>query len=111
ITSDTITNYSAKPSRRIDLVIGCGYGDDLRAVKSFLMSAVEDDPRVLDEPLPAVAVAELGESSVNFNVRPWVRTEDYWAVRSDLTERIKLGFDERGFTFPYPSRDVYTHQS
>ena len=111
ITGGTITNYSAKPNRRIDLVFGCGYGDDLPAVKSFLMSVLEDDPRVLDDPAPAVAVADLGDSSVNFNVRPWVRSEDYWAVRADLTERIKLGFDERGFNFPYPSQDVYMHQS
>ena len=111
VTGGTITNYSAKPHRRIDLVIGCSYGDDLRAVKNYLVSVLEDEPRVLDDPAPAVAVAELADSSVNFNVRPWVRSEDYWAVRSDLTERIKLGFDERGFSFPYPSRDIYTHQA
>lgn len=110
IINGNIINYSAKPTRRIDLVIGCGYGDDLRAVKAFLEEAVRSDDRVLPEPEPVVAVSELGDNSVNFVVRPWVRTSDYWAVLWDLTEQIKLGFDERGFNFPFPSRDVYVHK-
>lgn len=109
ITSGVITNYSHNPIRRIDLVIGCGYGDDLLAVKSFLNDVIEEDPRILDNPEPMVAVSELGDSSVNFIVRPWVKTEDYFTTKCDLTERIKLGFDQRGFNFPFPSRDVYTH--
>jgi small conductance mechanosensitive channel len=110
IISDNIVNYSAKPTRRIDLVIGCGYGDDLRAVKAFLEEIVRSDDRILPEPEPVVAVSELGDSSVNFVVRPWVRTSDYWTVLWDLTEQIKLGFDDRGFNFPFPSRDVYMHE-
>ncbi|MCA9075041.1 MAG: mechanosensitive ion channel [Planctomycetaceae bacterium] len=109
ITSNVITNNSHNPTRRIDLVIGCGYGDDLLAVKSFLNDVIEEDPRILDDPEPTVAVSELGESSVNFIVRPWVKSEDYFTTKCDLTERIKLGFDQRGFNFPFPSRDVYTH--
>ena len=105
------TSSSAKPTRRIDLVFGCGYGDDLRAVKKYLKDVLDDDPRVLQDPEPDVAVDDLSDNSVNFVVRPWVKAEDYWAVRWDLTERIKLGFDERGFSIPYPSRDVYTHAS
>jgi len=109
VTGGTITNNSHNSTRRIDLVIGCGYGDDLLAVKSFLNDVIEDEPRILDEPAPTVAVSELGESSVNFIVRPWVNASDYFSVKCDLTERIKLGFDQRGFNFPFPSRDVYTH--
>jgi small conductance mechanosensitive channel len=109
ITGGTIENFNAKPTRRIDLVIGCGYNDDLRAVKQFLESTLADDARILADPTPTVAVSALGASSVDFVVRPWVKTEDYWATRWDLTERIKLGFDDRGFTIPYPSRDVYVH--
>ncbi len=109
ITSSVITNNSHNPTRRIDLVIGCGYGDDLLAVKSFLNDVIDEEPRILDDPEPQVAVSELGDSSVNFIVRPWVNTVDYAAVKYDLTERIKLGFDQRGFNFPFPSRDVYTH--
>lgn len=109
IISGNIINFSAKPTRRIDLVIGCGYGDDLRAVKAFLEEVVRADDRVLPEPEPVVAVSALGASSVDFVVRPWVWTSDYWTVMWDLTEQIKLGFDERGFNFPFPSRDVYVH--
>lgn len=107
ITGGTIRNFSAKPTRRIDLVIGCGYDDNLKEVKSLLLSVLQADPRVLKEPEPVVAVSELGDSSVNFVVRPWVASTDYWATRWDLTEAIKLGFDERGFSIPYPQRDVH----
>lgn len=109
ITSDTITNYSAKETRRIDLVIGCSYGDDLRAVKQYLEGVIAADERILADPEPVVAVNELGASSVDFVVRPWVKSVDYSAVRWELNETIKLGFDERGFNFPYPSQDVYMH--
>ncbi len=109
ISGGTIRNYSKKPTRRIDLVIGCGYDDDLRAVKSFLEEVVQGDERVLSDPAPVVAVNELGDSSVNFVVRPWVNNADYWTTRWDLTERIKLGFDERGFNIPYPTRDLHVY--
>jgi small conductance mechanosensitive channel len=111
ITSAVITNFAANPTRRIDLVIGCGYDDDLLAVKSFLLDVISSDERVLKDPEPLVAVDSLGDSSINFVVRPWVNSEDFFATKCDLTERIKLGFDERGFNFPYPSRDVYVHQT
>lgn len=109
ITGSTIKNYSKKETRRIDLVIGCGYGDDLKAVKSFLEETVRGDERILSDPEPVVAVNELGDSSVNFVVRPWVKNADYWATRWDLTEKIKLGFDKRGFNIPYPTRDLHVY--
>ena len=111
ITGGVISNYSAESERRIDLVIGCGYNDDLRAVRQFLEETLAAEPRLLQDPAPVVAISELADSSVNFVVRPWVPSDDYWAVRFDLLERIKLGFDERGFTIPFPSRDVFMHQS
>lgn len=111
ITSVAISNYSAESTRRIDLTVGCGYNDDLKAVRRFLESLVATDARILADPEPLVAVSELADSSVNFVVRPWVSSSDYWAVRFDLTERIKLGFDEYGFTIPFPSRDVFVHES
>jgi small conductance mechanosensitive channel len=110
VIGSNIVNYSAKSTRRVDLTVGCGYGDDLRAVKAFLNELVRTDSRILVDPEPVVAVSELGDSSVNFVVRPWVKSEDYWAVKWDLNERIKLGFDQRGFSIPYPSSDVYMHQ-
>lgn len=111
ITEGNIQNLSAEPERRIDLVIGCGYHDDLKHVKCVLEEIIADEPRVLQHPQPLVAVSELGDNSVNFVVRPWVRTKEYWDVRFDLTERIKLAFDEHNFTIPFPSRDVFVHQS
>ena len=109
ITSGTITNFSAKQTRRIDLVVGCGYGDDLKAVRDFLENLLAGEKRILEDPEPVVAVNELGDSSVNFVVRPWVNSSDYWAVRWDLTEKIKLGFDEHKFNIPYPSQDIHVH--
>ncbi len=111
ITQAAITNFSARETRRVDLVVGCGYDDDLRSVKSFLEELLADEERILADPEPVVAVSELGDSSVNFVVRPWVKSEDYWAVRWELNERIKLGFDENGFTIPYPTRDVHVHNA
>lgn len=111
ITDATITNFSAKTTRRIDLVIGCGYGDDLKAVKQYLEVLLDAEDRILQDPAPVVAVSELGDSSVNFVVRPWVNSADYWDVRWDLTERIKLDFDAKGFNFPFPSQDVYMHNA
>ena len=111
ITSGTIRNFSAESRRRIDLVVGCGYNDDLRAVRQFLEDLVAGDDRILSDPAPKVAVSELADSSVNFVVRPWVASSDYWAVRFDLMQEVKLGFDQRGFTIPFPSNDVFIHRS
>jgi len=110
ITSGPITNFSAKEMRRIDLVFGIGYGDDIRMAKQILEEIVGSDARVLKDPAPTVAVSELADSSVNFVVRPWVKTADYWAVYFDLTEKVKLTFDERGISIPFPQRDVHLHQ-
>jgi small conductance mechanosensitive channel len=107
ITSANITNYTRKGTRRIDLTIGCAYGDDLRAIKQYLTDLVTSDARVLETPAPEIIVSALADSSITLQVRPWVKADDWWATRCDLLERIKLGFDERGFTFPYPSRDLY----
>lgn len=111
ITSGTIRNLSAEPQRRIDLVIGTSYHDDLRAVRQFLEEVVKSDPRILADPAPVVAVSELGDSSVNFVVRPWVLSSNYHPVKFHLMEQIKLGFDARGLTIPFPSRDVFVHHS
>ena len=111
ITGENITNFSAKDTRRIDLVIGCGYDDDLRLVRQFLEELLAGEERVLDDPEPIVKVHELADSSVNFIVRPWVESSEYWNVRWDLTEQIKLGFDERGFSIPFPSHDVHVHNA
>ncbi len=110
IIGGNIVNYSKEPIRRIDMVIGVGYEDDLKLVKETLEEIVNSDDRILKDPAPAVALAELADSSVNFNVRPWVKSADYWAVRSALLEKIKLTFDEKGINIPYPQMDVHVDQ-
>jgi small conductance mechanosensitive channel len=108
IYGGAITNYSAKATRRIDMVFGIGYDDDMLQAKKIMEDILAEHELVLDEPAPAVAVAELADSSVNFNVRPWVNSGDYWGVRADLIEKIKLAFDEKGITIPYPQMDIHT---
>jgi small conductance mechanosensitive channel len=107
IYSGAITNYSAKETRRIDLVFGIGYGDDMLKAKEIMEGVLLSHDSILADPVPAVAVAELADSSVNFNVRPWVKSEDYWSVRADVIEQIKLAFDEQGISIPYPQMDVH----
>lgn len=110
IIGNNIINYSREKIRRIDLVIGVGYEDDLKLVKSTLEEILNSHPKILKDPAPSVALAELADSSVNFNVRPWVKTEDYWNVRSELLEQIKETFDKKGINIPYPQMDVHVDQ-
>lgn len=110
IYGGTIINYSAKDTRRIDLVIGIGYDDDIARAKDILADLMAQESRILADPAPAVALGELGDSSINFNVRPWVASGDYWPVRSDLLERIKLAFDAAGISIPYPQQDVHMYE-
>ncbi len=110
IMGGTIVNVSALPTRRIDLVFGIGYEDNIGQARDIMMAIMEADERILKDPAPAVAVGELADSSVNLNCRPWVNSGDYWAVRADLLENIKLKFDEAGISIPYPQQDVYMHE-
>jgi small conductance mechanosensitive channel len=109
IMGTTITNYSANDTRRVDLVVGVSYSDDLDKVRSELKDLVAADDRILDDPAVTIAVSELADSSVNFVLRPWVKTENYWGVYFDLTEAIKKRFDEVGISIPFPQQDVYLH--
>ncbi|ADU63347.1 MAG: mechanosensitive ion channel [Pseudodesulfovibrio sp.] len=109
ILSGTIVNVTANDTRRVDLVMGIGYGDDLLKAKELLMKILTDDPRVLTMPAPQVEVLELAESSVNFAVRPWVKTPDYWGVYFGITEKVKLVFDQEGISIPFPQRDVHVY--
>lgn len=110
ILGGNIVNTSALPTRRIDLVIGIGYDDNIGQARDIIMSILESDERILPDPAPAVAVGELGDSSVNLNVRPWVNTGDYWPVRASLLESIKVKLDEAGISIPYPQQDVHMHE-
>lgn len=103
----TITNYSKRATRRVDMVFGIGYDDDLLLAKKIINRILSEDERILADPAPTVAVAELADSSVNFNVRPWCATADYWGVYGDVHEKIKLTFDAEGISIPYPQMDIH----
>ncbi len=107
IIGGNITNFSAKDTRRVDWTFGIGYDDDLKLAKATLEEIVNADDRVLKEPAPFVAVSELADSSVNFVVRVWVKSGDYWGVYFDTLEKVKLIFDEKGISIPYPQLDVH----
>ena len=111
IYADTITNYSARETRRVDMVFGIGYDDDMRKAQEIILDILKADERVLSDPEPVVVLGELADSSVNLNVRPWCRNEDYWGVKADVTEKVKLAFDENGISIPYPQMDVHVNGS
>ena len=108
IYAGAITNFSARDTRRIDMVFGIGYDDDMLTAKQIMEEILQKHELILADPEPVVAVAELADSSVNFNVRPWVKSDDYWGVRSDLIEKIKLAFDKNGISIPYPQMDIHS---
>ena len=111
ILGNNITNYSARPTRRVDMVFGISYDDDIRKAKQLLEEIIAADDRVLPEPAPVIALGELADSSVNFLVRPWAKSEDYWGLLWDTTETVKLKFDEAGISIPYPQMDVHVDKS
>jgi small conductance mechanosensitive channel len=107
ITGDVIINYSGIDQRRIDLVFGISYNDDIKKAKDVLGQVLAGDKRILENPKPVIAVAELGESSVNLVCRPWVKPQDYWDVYFFLLEKGKLELEKNGITIPFPQRDVH----
>ena len=107
VYGDKLINFFSTPNRRIDLVIGIGYGDDLLKAKQVLNQILAEDARVLGDPAPTVQVLELADSSVNFAVRPWVSNSDFWNTRCDLIEKIKLRLDAEGISIPFPQTDVH----
>ncbi|HAV14229.1 MAG TPA: mechanosensitive ion channel protein [Opitutae bacterium] len=107
IMGGSITNISAHPTRRVDMVVGVGYGDDLNKAKQVMEDLLAADERVLKDPAVTIAVSNLGDSSVDFVVRPWVNAADYWAVKFDFTKAVKEAFDKEGISIPFPQRDVH----
>ena len=105
-----ITNYSAKDTRRVDMVIGVGYDDDLKVAANVLKKVCEDHPKVLGEPETKIFINNLGDSAVDFVVRPWVKSEDYWGVLADVLETSKVELEAAGCNIPYPQTDVHLHQ-
>jgi small conductance mechanosensitive channel len=107
LSGDNIINYSAQETRRVDMTVGVSYSANLSKVREVLLDIISKDARILAEPAPLVAVAELAESSVNFVVRVWAKTGDYWGVKFDATETIKNRFDAEGIGIPFPQRDIH----
>jgi small conductance mechanosensitive channel len=107
VTGGNILNYSVNGTRRVDLVVGVSYEDDLKKAQQVIEQVLAGDDRILKDPAPTVAVSELGDSSVNFVVRPWVKAADYWDAYFDITAKVKLSLDQNGISIPYPQRDVH----
>jgi small conductance mechanosensitive channel len=107
VTGGNVMNYTVNGTRRIDLVMGVSYDDDLKKAQQVIERVLAEDSRILKDPPPTVAVSELGDSSVDFVVRPWVKAADYWDVRFDTTRKLKVALDESGITIPYPQYEIY----
>ncbi|MGB0431174.1 MAG: mechanosensitive ion channel family protein [Bacteroidia bacterium] len=107
ISTGSMINYSSEPTRRVDFVFGIGYNDDIDLAKATINSLIEADERILKDPAPFVAVKELADSSVNFVVRTWVNSADYWGVYFDMQENVKKTFDSKNIGIPYPQMDVH----
>ena len=110
ISNGIITNFSAEDTRRVDFVFGIGYDDDIAKAKATLLRILSEDERIHSDPEPFVVVSELADSSVNFTVRVWVNSADYWGVYFGTTEKVKIVFDQEGISIPYPQQDVHMHQ-
>ncbi|MBN1407809.1 MAG: mechanosensitive ion channel [Calditrichaceae bacterium] len=111
LSNGAITNYTMEEKRRVDMIFGIGYSDDIKKTKEVLQNLIKGDERILTDPEPMVVVSELGDSSVNFAVRVWTKTSDYWGVFFDMQEKVKLEFDRQGISIPFPQTDVHLFQS
>ena len=110
LTGDNITNYTKRGTRRVDMVFGIGYGEDIDKARGIMADIIAEDTRILKEPAPKIAVHELADSSVNFIVRPWTKADDYWNVYWDTTENVKKALDDAGINIPFPQRDVHVYK-
>lgn len=110
IWGDVIKNVTAQRTRRVDLEFGISYSDDIEKTERILREVLESHEKVLKEPAPNIRLHNLGDSSVNFIVRPWTKTPDYWEVYWDITREVKMRFDREGISIPFPQRDVHIHQ-
>lgn len=110
LSNDSLINYSTMPDRRVDLVFGIGYDDDIDQAREVIMKVINSKEEIFKTPEPMVKVGELADSSVNFTIRVWTKSEDYWGVFFDLNEELKKAMDEVGISIPYPQTDVHIHQ-
>lgn len=110
LSTGNMVNYSIEPVRRVDMSFGIGYDDDLKLAKTVLEELGKNDERILQDPPVDIFVSELGDNAVTILFRPYVKKENYWGVYFDMMEKVKLTFDEKGISFPYPQQDVHMHQ-
>ncbi len=110
MASDNIVNYTMNDTRRVDMIFGIGYNDDIDKAKKVIEEIINSNSKILDDPAPVIKLHELADSSLNFIVRPWVKTSDYWSVYWEITEAVKKKFDEQNIEIPYPQRDVHLYQ-
>ncbi len=111
LSNGSMVNFSTEPKRRVDMIFGIGYGDSIEKAKTVLRKLADSDTRIHKEPEPQIVVGELGDSSVNFNVRVWCDAADYWGIYFDTHEKVKLAFDEAGISIPFPQRDVHMYSN
>jgi small conductance mechanosensitive channel len=109
LANSNITNFSTEKTRRVDMTFGIGYSDDLKKAKDLLTDLVKSDDRILENPEPAIVVAELADSSVNFAVKVWCNSTDYWGIYFDMHEKVKLEFDKQAISIPFPQQDVHVY--
>ena len=107
VSNNPIININKEALRRVDFVFGIGYNDDIKKSKNIIKGLLDDDKRILGDPAPVIVVSELADSSVNLTVRAWSTKENYWGVFFDLTENVKLKFDDEGISIPFPQTDVH----
>lgn len=110
LSNGSIINYTTEDRRRVDMTFGIGYGDDIKKAKQILTDLTKQDDRILSDPEPMIAVSELADSSVNFVVRAWAKTSDYWGIYFDMQEKVKLEFDRQSVSIPFPQTDVHVYQ-
>ncbi|WP_341937711.1 mechanosensitive ion channel family protein [Marinimicrobium sp. C2-29] len=110
IYADNIVNYSARDTRRVDLVFSISYSDDIQKAREVMQAALNSDERILEEPAPNISVGSLGDNSVDIICRPWVKTDDYWPIYWGMMEKIKVDLEANGMTIPFPQRDVHVYQ-
>jgi small conductance mechanosensitive channel len=110
LSTSSMTNYSMEQRRRVDFLFGIGYGDDVDKAKEVLRKLIDDDERILQEPVPFIAVKELGDSSVNIVVRAWAEAKNYWAIYFDMHEKVYKTFNKEGLNIPFPQMDVHVHK-
>ena len=109
LSNASVTNFSTEPTRRIDMTFGIGYSDDIKKTKDILNTLIKNDKRILNDPEPAIVLSELADSSVNFTIRVWCNSPDYWGIYFEMMENVKLEFDKQGISIPFPQRDVHVY--